>query len=133
MSTSESSSESPSGMGLPPEPSGMPSGPSSTSPKKATSKPKRFLRLSADGKRLSIIRGKRVDSYVVERLDPHPMCGRLAWRLTKMVDGRSSNVYDVILTQWGVQCDCRGFLRWGKCKHVDSLFAAGKFSLLTIR
>jgi hypothetical protein len=64
------------------------------------------------------------------------MCGLVAWRMKKR-GGSTSDVpvfYDVILTvDKGAQCDCKGFLRWGKCKHVDSLFAAGKFSLLTIR
>lgn len=58
------------------------------------------------------------------------MCGLLAWRLEKIVDGSTSECYDVIVTQhYGVQCDCKGYYRWNLCKHVSAvvkLMAAGR-------
>src|SRR5262249_25056277 len=52
-----------------------------------------------------------------------------AFRLTKADDGDGhAEEYDVCLDrEHGFHsCECRGFLRWKHCKHVDSLLALVK-------
>ena len=52
-----------------------------------------------------------------------------AFRLTKADDGDGhAEEYDVLLdTEHKFHtCECRGFLRWQHCKHVDSLLALVK-------
>src|SRR5262249_9805945 len=49
-----------------------------------------------------------------------------AFRLTKADDGDGhAEEYDVLLDMEHKfhTCECRGFLRWQHCKHVDSLLA----------
>jgi hypothetical protein len=62
--------------------------------------------------------------YSVAPLTPHPETAVKAYRFRKHTgDGE---VYDVRLTPEGyVECDCRGFQRWGHCKHVRTLTVAG--------
>lgn len=48
------------------------------------------------------------------------------WRLTKTEGGSDAEakVYDVLLSPTeGHHCDCKGFLRWASCKHVDACLA----------
>ncbi len=113
-----------------------PSTPSDDSTGTPRPKRRRFLRLSDDGKWLTITQGRKVWLYSVERLDPHPLVGLKAWRLTKRAGSHSDALlpeiwaYDVLLTdQFGLSCDCRGFVRWGYCKHSKALavlLAAGR-------
>jgi hypothetical protein len=65
-------------------------------------------------------RRPRVDLYHLTRLD----CTDLAYRLRKAdpaVDGTDpeSGHYDCNLTLRS--CECKGWLRWGHCRHFDSL------------
>ena len=51
-----------------------------------------------------------------------------AYRLEKF-GGYGGGAYDVNLDGEGGSCECKGFLRWGHCKHVEGLRAlrdAGK-------
>jgi hypothetical protein len=59
----------------------------------------------------------RVDSYFLERLD----CDDLAYSLTKTDPARvgtdpECECYAVNLTH--STCDCKGWHRWGACKHL---------------
>jgi hypothetical protein len=59
------------------------------------------------------------DRYVVTPLVPEPSGARKAFRLQKETgDGQ---VYDVHLTDQGPRCNCKGFVRWGHCKHITML------------
>jgi hypothetical protein len=56
--------------------------------------------------------------------------GEAAFRLEKADAGDGpGEVYDVLLDGARSSCDCKGFLRWGHCKHLESiegLRAAGR-------
>lgn len=60
------------------------------------------------------------EAYAVRPL-PVSQGWTCAYRLTK-ADGTS---YDVSVDGYGAACECLGFLRWGRCKHVRMLRAAG--------
>jgi hypothetical protein len=45
-----------------------------------------------------------------------------AFRLTKW-SSEGSGEYDILLDGIQSQCECKGWLRWGHCKHVESLSA----------
>jgi hypothetical protein len=69
------------------------------------------------------------DSYRVTPLDPDPAVARLAFRVEKAQGG---DCYDVRLPNWPenlpdgyAECDCKGFLAHGHCKHIDALRQAG--------
>lgn len=48
--------------------------------------------------------------------------GVRCFRLTKMLpDGGGPREYDVILTPKGDDCECLGWQRWRKCRHVAAL------------
>jgi hypothetical protein len=57
-------------------------------------------------------------------LGVHPEGARAAFRLRERTgDGA---VYDVRMAPDGaVECDCRGFTRWGHCKHASMLTVLG--------
>ncbi len=59
--------------------------------------------------------------YYLDRID----CSYApAFRLTKIVtEGVEAGAesYDVLLATEGGSCHCRGFLRYGRCRHVASL------------
>ncbi len=63
------------------------------------------------------------DEYAVVPLHPDPAVARKAYRLRKRTGDEA--VYDVALLDHGAQCECLGFLRWGHCKHIQTLQAAG--------
>src|SRR5256885_2108671 len=68
-----------------------------------------------------------VNYWVCPLSDLDPSIARKAYRLKKR-DGQGQvvAVYDVRQTPEGhVECDCKGFLRWGHCKHQETLQAAG--------
>ena len=46
-----------------------------------------------------------------------------AFRFEKL--GGEPDVYDVRLTEFGWECDCRGFVAHGHCKHVKAVLEAG--------
>ncbi len=54
-----------------------------------------------------------------------PSVARKAYRFHKRT-GKERISYDVSVDPKGhVQCECKGFLRWGHCKHIKTLKAAG--------
>src|SRR5262249_34496752 len=61
--------------------------------------------------------GKETTAYFLQRLtsDFGP-----AFKLTKKDTGDS---YDVNLSPEKPSCECKGFLRWQHCKHVEGLLA----------
>ncbi len=70
--------------------------------------------------RLTITFGS--DIYAVIPQVPAPTGTRKAFRLKKMTGDHK--VYQVRLFHKHPGCNCRGFLRWGHCKHVAMLRAA---------
>ncbi len=71
------------------------------------------LTLTVDGK---------AKDYDLERLgSDFGDCFRLSERVGH--PDAECNVYDVCLDDSGSRCECLGYLRWGKCKHVESLCA----------
>ena len=68
-------------------------------------------------------------SYAVYPLPIDPAIGRKAFRFAKQSDDGA--VYDLHADDYGLQCQCKGFLAHGHCKHVQTVQAAGKlFNLL---
>jgi hypothetical protein len=67
--------------------------------------------------------------YSVSPLPIDPSIGHKAFRFAKQ--GGDGAVYDLHADQYGLQCQCLGFERFGYCKHVQTVQAAGKlFNLL---
>jgi hypothetical protein len=57
--------------------------------------------------------------------------GEGAYRLHKATQDGDGEVYDVCLNGRESTCECKGFLRHGRCKHVEALTAlqvAGKLT-----
>jgi hypothetical protein len=68
-------------------------------------------------------------AYKVFPLPCDPAIGRKAFRFAKQ--GGDGAVYDLHADEYGLQCQCKGFLAHGHCKHVETTQAAGKlFNLL---
>lgn len=55
---------------------------------------------------------------LAHQMGAHVRCFRLA-KIVPPADG--ADHYDVVVGPSGAQCECRGFLRWGRCKHVQAL------------
>jgi hypothetical protein len=69
---------------------------------------------------VSITAGKRTADYFLTRL---PSDFGEAYRLDKFPP-QGAEVYHVLLSDEGTHsCECKGFLRWGRCKHADGLAA----------
>lgn len=66
--------------------------------------------------------------YKVMPLPIDPSIGSKAFRFAKQ--GGDGAVYDLHADQYGLQCQCKGFERWGHCKHVQTVQAAGKLFCL---
>jgi hypothetical protein len=62
--------------------------------------------------------------YTVAPLDCDPGIGSAAFRFHKQ--GGDDAVYDLYLSTYGWQCQCKGFLRHGHCKHVGTVQKAGQ-------
>lgn len=62
--------------------------------------------------------------YLVSALDCDPSIGKKAWRFEKQTE--DGEVYDLCLNQHGLECQCKGFLRWGRCKHIETLHVASR-------
>jgi hypothetical protein len=62
--------------------------------------------------------------YTVSPLDCEPSIGSAAFRFHK--HGGDDAVYDLYLGEFGWQCQCKGFLRHGHCKHVCTVQKAGQ-------
>jgi hypothetical protein len=63
-------------------------------------------------------------AYRVSPLPCDPDVGSAAFRFAKQ--GGDGAVYDLCLSAYGWQCQCMGFLRWGHCKHVQTIQKAGQ-------
>ena len=88
-------------------------------------KPARTIRLalaplpSSPGVVTITARGKTAD-YLLSRI---PSDFGEAFRLDKFPP-QGGEVYHVLLSDGGTHsCECKGFLRWGRCKHADGLAA----------
>ena len=53
-----------------------------------------------------------------------------AFRFAKQTGDRAT--YDVRLDEHGLHCECLGFLRWGRCKHCQTLQAVGNVFRLDV-
>jgi hypothetical protein len=62
------------------------------------------------------------DDYRVYPLTADPDVASRAFRFAKQTGDRA--VYDLRLDEQGLHCECLGFLRWGRCKHCQTLQAA---------
>ena len=86
-------------------------------------KPARTIRLalaplpSSPGVVSITARGKAAD-YLLSRI---PSDFGDAYRLDKFPP-QGGEVYHVLLGE-SPSCECKGFLRWGRCKHADGLAA----------
>ena len=68
------------------------------------------------------------DSYAVSRLPADASVANHAFRFRKLTG--DEGVYDVRVTEHGPECECKGYLRHGHCKHCETLqAAAGVFDL----
>ena len=88
--------------------------------KSAKHRAMRFDRVSARVGRLTIQTGSVEVVYRVDEFDAD-LEGR-AFRLTKIKGGtdKEARGYDVLCGEPYDQCECRGFLGTGRCKHIDS-------------
>jgi hypothetical protein len=64
------------------------------------------------------------DEYAVSALQPHPEVARKAFRFRKLTG--DADVLDSRETEFGLECDCRGFTAHHHCKHCETLAAAEK-------
>jgi hypothetical protein len=64
------------------------------------------------------------DDYLVSPLSADPAVARKAFRFAKQTGDRAT--YDVRADGAGLHCECLGFLRWGHCKHCQTLQAAAR-------
>jgi hypothetical protein len=68
---------------------------------------------------ITMTRGRKVEGvdYFLRRL---PSDFGTAFRLVKILGDHTG--YDVLLSEDGRHtCECDGFLRWGRCKHILTL------------
>jgi hypothetical protein len=71
------------------------------------------------------------DRYLLAPLTADPDVATQAFRLCK--NGVAA-VYDVALKPAGfAECDCQGFERWQRCKHVNMLVAIGCLPMSAVR
>jgi len=57
--------------------------------------------------------------YAVAPLAIDPAIGFRAWRFEKQAgDGE---IYDLHVDRYGVACQCLGYERWGRCKHLHAV------------
>jgi hypothetical protein len=96
--------------------------------RKPRAKPARSIRLAiplnAEGRNgiVVITVGRQSDQYFVSRI---PSDFGRGFCLEKIGDAEST-AYHVNLSDAGNSCECRGFLRWDRCKHADGLAALVK-------
>ena len=62
--------------------------------------------------------------YRVSPLPIDPAIGSKAFRFAKQ--GGDGEIYDLHADEFGLQCQCQGYLRRGHCKHVQTVQAAGR-------
>jgi hypothetical protein len=63
-------------------------------------------------------------AYKVSPLPCDPSIGRKAFRFAK--HSGDGAVYDLHAADYGLHCQCKGFLAHGHCKHMETVQAAGK-------
>jgi hypothetical protein len=92
--------------------------------RKPRPKPERFVRLvvpPVDGPGHVIITvGKESTDYTLERLES-PLGNAFCLTKCSPVPDGEETTYNVLLAANGNRCDCKGFARWDRCKHADSL------------
>jgi hypothetical protein len=83
--------------------------------------------LDAEGKngvpRIVELKGRRVieDEYLIDRI---PSDFGTAFHVEKRdYNPGEERSYDVLLNGDASLCSCRGFTRWGHCRHIESLAA----------
>ena len=79
---------------------------------------------------IRIINGKDNDIYHVEPIDSD---WGAAFRLDKHSGAEVAESYDVCLDGPTSSCECKGFLRWRHCKHIEGLNALRRSGKLTCR
>ena len=62
--------------------------------------------------------------YTIGRVPCHPEVARKAFSVRKL--GTEPVTYHVRLAEFGLECDCRGFVAHRHCKHCECLAAASK-------
>jgi hypothetical protein len=68
-----------------------------------------------------ITEGKAADDYLVTAM---PADFGRAFEVVKLCPEEGNPTYHVLLAADGKHsCECKGFLRWGRCKHADGLAA----------
>ena len=93
--------------------------------RKPRPKPARTIRLAVplngEGKNgvVRIAVGRAADDYLISRV---PSAFGSGFLLEKVGDAEGA-AYHVHLSGEGPSCECRGFLRWDRCKHADGLAA----------
>lgn len=91
----------------------------------STAKPARIIRLLywLQDKAIGLIEveeGKDRDLYAVKKL---PSDFGFAFEVAKH---GGDTPYHVCINAMHSTCECKGFVRWGKCRHVDGLTALTK-------
>src|SRR4051812_16766036 len=89
--------------------------------------PRRAMRYDAKNRTLTITVDGKTTVYALEEWK-HCQGPARAFRLTKIGqrkadDAPNYDVQNVTADKRSGQCECKGFLRWHHCKHVDSLAA----------
>ena len=64
------------------------------------------------------------NDYLVHPLPIDPAVGSRGFRFAKQTGDHAT--YDVRADGAGLHCECLGFLRWGRCKHCQTLRAAAR-------
>ena len=94
-------------------------------PRKPRAKPVRTVRLTIPATAenpfsiITIVEGAKSDDYIVR---PLASDWGTAFQVEKVADPEEK-VYHVNLDRQGGICNCKGHLKWGHCRHVESLTA----------
>jgi hypothetical protein len=66
------------------------------------------------------------DYTVIPLTDIDPAVAVKAYRMVYADQGGNKIAYDISWRAEGfIECECLGFLRWSRCKHIQTLIAAG--------
>ena len=86
------------------------------------------LPLNADGKNgvLSITQDGETVPYFIDRIGSDFGDGFELTKFSGAVRGDGDERYHVHLSEEGHACECKGFLRWNRCKHVGAVVALRK-------
>jgi hypothetical protein len=89
----------------------------------------RAVPLNAEGKngvlRIVELKGRRVveDEYFLDRVPSDFGTAFLMEKRDYSPDAEGRHSYHVCLNGDSSSCECRGFLRWNHCRHIESLAA----------